>query len=100
MHGHQKCRSRNKNKLQGPESDVRNWEKIIVADVFASWLQSIADEVILFITPNFLCSNYEDHNTEDEKNSQPDLPDAGGMFTKRYCFGSHFNRGSKNIVGS
>lgn len=80
MHGHQQCRSGDKDELKGPQSDVRNGEKVIIANIFASGLQSVADKIILLITPDLLCSNNQDHYAENEEDGQPYLANTGGMF--------------------
>uniref|UniRef100_A0A8C5T2M4 Uncharacterized protein n=1 Tax=Malurus cyaneus samueli TaxID=2593467 RepID=A0A8C5T2M4_9PASS len=79
MHGHQQRRCGDKDQLQGPESDVRDGEKVIITNIFAARLKGVADKVILFISPNFLCSHNQDHDTEDEEDCEPYLPDTGGV---------------------
>uniref|UniRef100_A0A672UN80 Uncharacterized protein n=1 Tax=Strigops habroptila TaxID=2489341 RepID=A0A672UN80_STRHB len=78
MHGHQQCRCGNKDQLQGPESDVRDGEKVIIANISAARLKCVADKILLFISPDSLCSHNQDHDTEDEQDCEPDLPNAGG----------------------
>uniref|UniRef100_A0A7N4PHV5 Uncharacterized protein n=1 Tax=Sarcophilus harrisii TaxID=9305 RepID=A0A7N4PHV5_SARHA len=80
MHGYQKCWSRDKNQLQGPKSDVRNREEVVVANIFASWLQSITDKIFLLISPHFFSSYNKNHDSKNEEDSNPDLPYAGGVF--------------------
>uniref|UniRef100_A0A8C3Y2W2 Uncharacterized protein n=1 Tax=Catharus ustulatus TaxID=91951 RepID=A0A8C3Y2W2_CATUS len=80
MHGHQQCRCGDKNQLQGPESDVRDGEKVIIANISAPRLKRVADKVILFISPDSLRSHNQDHDTEDEEDCEPYLPDTGGVF--------------------
>uniref|UniRef100_A0A8C3IAJ0 Uncharacterized protein n=1 Tax=Chrysemys picta bellii TaxID=8478 RepID=A0A8C3IAJ0_CHRPI len=62
--------------LKGPQSNVRDGEEVVVANIFASRLQSVADKIILFVSPDSLCSHHEDHNTENEQDSEPDLPNT------------------------
>uniref|UniRef100_A0A9L0JIH7 Uncharacterized protein n=1 Tax=Equus asinus TaxID=9793 RepID=A0A9L0JIH7_EQUAS len=41
---------------------------------------SVADKIGLLISPHFLCSYNKDHNSENEKDSEPDFPNTGGVF--------------------
>uniref|UniRef100_A0A8C3JAY2 Uncharacterized protein n=1 Tax=Calidris pygmaea TaxID=425635 RepID=A0A8C3JAY2_9CHAR len=79
VHGHQQSRCGNKDQLQGPESDVRDGEKVIIANILAPRLKCVAHKVILFISPDSLCSHNQDHDTEDEQDCEPYLPDTGGV---------------------
>uniref|UniRef100_A0A8C0VUA0 Uncharacterized protein n=1 Tax=Cyanistes caeruleus TaxID=156563 RepID=A0A8C0VUA0_CYACU len=79
MHGHQQCRCGDKDQLQGPESDVRDGEKVIIANISAARLKCIADKILLFISPDSLCSHDQDHDTEDEEDCEPYLPNTGGV---------------------
>uniref|UniRef100_A0A8V0XZY3 Uncharacterized protein n=1 Tax=Gallus gallus TaxID=9031 RepID=A0A8V0XZY3_CHICK len=80
VHGHQQCRGRNEDQLQGPESDVRDGEKVIIANISTPRLKRIADKILLFISPDSLRSHNQDHDTEDEQDCEPYLPNAGGVF--------------------
>lgn len=80
MHRYQQGRGGDKDELQGPQPDVGHRKKVVVAHIFASWLQSVADKIFLFVTPHFLSSHYKDHDTENEDDGDPYLPDAGGVF--------------------
>uniref|UniRef100_A0A8C3I7G6 Uncharacterized protein n=1 Tax=Chrysemys picta bellii TaxID=8478 RepID=A0A8C3I7G6_CHRPI len=101
MHGHQKCRSRDKDELKGPQSNVRDGEEVVIANIFASRLQSVADKIILFVSPDFLRSHHKDHNTENEHDSEPDLSDTVHYVVtpsqKRYIgIGKGSEKGNKN----
>uniref|UniRef100_A0A8C9MPH9 Uncharacterized protein n=1 Tax=Serinus canaria TaxID=9135 RepID=A0A8C9MPH9_SERCA len=79
MHGHQQRRCGDKDQLQGPESDVRDGEKMVIANISAARLKRVADKIILFISPDSLCSHNQDHDTEDEEDCEPYLPNTGGV---------------------
>ncbi len=80
MHSHQQSRSRHKDELQAPETDVWDWKEVVVADVFAAGLLCVTDEVGLLIPPDRFSGYYKDANAEDEEDRQPDLSQAGGVF--------------------
>uniref|UniRef100_A0A8C9MQN4 Uncharacterized protein n=1 Tax=Serinus canaria TaxID=9135 RepID=A0A8C9MQN4_SERCA len=79
MHGHQQRRCGDKDQLQGPESDVRDGEKMVIANISAARLKRVADKILLFISPDSLCSHNQDHDTEDEEDCEPYLPNTGGV---------------------
>uniref|UniRef100_A0A8C0TP13 Uncharacterized protein n=1 Tax=Canis lupus familiaris TaxID=9615 RepID=A0A8C0TP13_CANLF len=79
MHRDQQGWGGDKDELQSPQPDVRHREKVVIAHIFATWLQSVADKIFLFIAPHFLSSHYKDHDTKNEDDGDPYLPDAGGV---------------------
>uniref|UniRef100_A0A8C0H3Y3 Uncharacterized protein n=1 Tax=Chelonoidis abingdonii TaxID=106734 RepID=A0A8C0H3Y3_CHEAB len=83
--------------LKGPQSNVRDGEEVVIANIFASWLQSVADKITLFVSPDCLCSYHEDHNTENEQDSEPDLPNTGGCSPVHLLF--CIDKFSHNLLG-
>ncbi|KAJ0026784.1 hypothetical protein NQD34_017784, partial [Periophthalmus magnuspinnatus] len=68
-----------KDDLQNPESDVRDGEGAVVADVLTTRLLSVTDKTRLFIPPNTLRSSSQDHDPEKEQDAHPDLPNDSGV---------------------
>ncbi|KAJ8348843.1 hypothetical protein SKAU_G00274320 [Synaphobranchus kaupii] len=79
VHGDQKGRSGDQDKLQGPQADVRYGEELVVADAVAARLLGVAGEAGLFITPNTLGRHNQDQDAEDEEDGEPDAADACGV---------------------
>uniref|UniRef100_A0A3P8W674 Uncharacterized protein n=1 Tax=Cynoglossus semilaevis TaxID=244447 RepID=A0A3P8W674_CYNSE len=79
MHGYQKGRSGNHDKLKCPQTNMRDWEEVVIADTVAAWLLGVADEAGLLVTPNTLCCHHQDQDAEDEDNREPDSADACRM---------------------
>uniref|UniRef100_A0A8C2SNI7 Uncharacterized protein n=1 Tax=Coturnix japonica TaxID=93934 RepID=A0A8C2SNI7_COTJA len=79
VHGHEQGWRSDQDELQGPQADVGDGEEVVIANIFATRLQSVADKVILLISPDSLCSHNQDHDTEDEQDCEPYLPNAGGV---------------------
>uniref|UniRef100_A0A670Y7U2 Uncharacterized protein n=1 Tax=Pseudonaja textilis TaxID=8673 RepID=A0A670Y7U2_PSETE len=69
MHNNQQGRTGDKDELQGPESDVRDWKVKVITDIGTTWLLSVAVKVLIVISPDFLCYNRE-----------PNTPKRCGVF--------------------
>lgn len=53
---------------------------MVVADILAAWLLSVAGEVGLLVSPDALCCQDQDGDAEDEEDREPDLSQTGGVF--------------------
>lgn len=73
------CRSGHKNDLHGPEADMRNGERLIIAHVGTTWLFGIAHHFTLLVPPHLLRPSSNDHDPEDEEHGHPYLPNDSGM---------------------
>ncbi|TFK15265.1 uracil phosphoribosyltransferase-like protein [Platysternon megacephalum] len=65
--------------LQHPEADVGDGEGFVITDVLAAWLLGVTGEARLFVPPDFLGSCPQDKDTENEQDSEPDLPHHRGV---------------------
>lgn len=72
-------RSGHKDDLQGPEADVGNGERLIIAHIGTSRLFGIAHHFTLLVPPHFLRPSSDDHDPEDEEHGHPYLPDDSGV---------------------
>lgn len=82
MHGVaqvQQCWSGDKDDLEDPETNVRDWEGPVVADVLATGLEGVADKTGLFVTPDTFSTCSQNHDPEEEQDTHPDLPDHSGV---------------------
>uniref|UniRef100_A0A3B4Z0J4 Uncharacterized protein n=1 Tax=Stegastes partitus TaxID=144197 RepID=A0A3B4Z0J4_9TELE len=65
--------------LKGPETYVGDGEEVVIADVGASGLASVAVKVPLVVAPDPLGSHHEDQHPEDEDHRQPDPSEGSGV---------------------
>uniref|UniRef100_A0A8C4I5H8 Uncharacterized protein n=1 Tax=Dicentrarchus labrax TaxID=13489 RepID=A0A8C4I5H8_DICLA len=79
MHGNQKGRSGDQDELECPEADVGDGEEVVIADTVATRLLGVASETGLLVTPNALCCNHQNQDTENEQDRKPDATDACGV---------------------
>uniref|UniRef100_A0A3P8YTB0 Uncharacterized protein n=1 Tax=Esox lucius TaxID=8010 RepID=A0A3P8YTB0_ESOLU len=79
VHGHQESRGGHQDELQGPESNVRDGEELVVADGVATGLLGVTGEAGLLVAPDRLGRHNEDHDTKDEDDGEPDAANASGM---------------------
>uniref|UniRef100_A0A8C4ULF7 Uncharacterized protein n=1 Tax=Falco tinnunculus TaxID=100819 RepID=A0A8C4ULF7_FALTI len=80
VHDDQKGRASDKDELQGPELDVGDGEKLVVADIGAAWLPCVAVKVLLLISPHALSCHHIDQHMEDEDHREPDAAKGCGVF--------------------
>uniref|UniRef100_A0A8C4XPL0 Uncharacterized protein n=1 Tax=Falco tinnunculus TaxID=100819 RepID=A0A8C4XPL0_FALTI len=94
MHDDQEGRASDKDELQGPESDVGDGEKLVIADVGAARLPRVAVKVLLLISPYTLSCHHVDQHTENEDHREPDAAKSCGVFVdpaeqRLQCFPVH-----------
>lgn len=66
MQHHHEGGACDEDELESPEANVGDWEEVIVADVGATRLASVAVKVYLVVTPHPLSSHHKDQHPEDE----------------------------------
>lgn len=79
MHHHQERGAGDEDELQGPQSDVRDGEEVVIADIVAPGLSRVAFEVFLFITPYLLGCHHKHHDPEEENNREPNSAEGCGV---------------------
>lgn len=77
-HHHQR-RAGDEDELQGPQTDVRDGEDVVVAHVDAARLGRVADKVLALIAPHSLGRHHENHHPEDEDHGEPDTAEHSGV---------------------
>lgn len=68
-----------KDDLHGPEADVGNGERLVIAHIGTTRLFGIAHHFALLVPPHFFHPGSDDHDPEDEEHGHPDLPNNRGM---------------------
>uniref|UniRef100_A0A8C1GE53 Uncharacterized protein n=1 Tax=Cyprinus carpio TaxID=7962 RepID=A0A8C1GE53_CYPCA len=58
--------------LQGPQTDVRDGERAVIADVAAAGLLGVAHKVFALVAPNALSRHHKHQNTKHKHHGQPD----------------------------
>uniref|UniRef100_A0A8C6L8U9 Uncharacterized protein n=1 Tax=Nothobranchius furzeri TaxID=105023 RepID=A0A8C6L8U9_NOTFU len=89
--------------LQHPESDVRDGEGFIVADILTTRLLGVTGEVGLLVAPHLLGGSPQHQDPEDEEDSQPDLADdqeVPKVFTLIFDTTHKHNQGMAERSGS
>uniref|UniRef100_A0A3B4AA72 Uncharacterized protein n=1 Tax=Periophthalmus magnuspinnatus TaxID=409849 RepID=A0A3B4AA72_9GOBI len=56
---------------QHPQTHMRHWEEVVIANVVTARLSCVAFEVLLLIPPNLLCCHHKHHDPEEEDDGQP-----------------------------
>lgn len=56
-----------------------NGEIAVVANVGATRLPCVADEILALVTPHPLGGHHEDHDAEDEHHGEPDAAKGSGV---------------------
>lgn len=80
MHDDEQRRTGDKNQLQGPETDMGDGEKMIVANIGATRLPVIAVKILLLITPHPLSSYHVNKDTKNKNHREPDAAKSSGVF--------------------
>lgn len=76
---HKERRAGDEDQLQSPESGVGDGVEMVVADVVATRLPSVAVKVLLLVAPDLLTSHQEDQESEDENNGEPEATKYCGV---------------------
>uniref|UniRef100_A0A3B3BPG7 Uncharacterized protein n=1 Tax=Oryzias melastigma TaxID=30732 RepID=A0A3B3BPG7_ORYME len=79
MHSHKQCWGGDQDDLQRPQPDVRDGEKLVVANAVAARLLGVADEGRLLIPPNTFGSNHQHQDAKDENDREPNAPNSSRM---------------------
>lgn len=80
MHDDEQRWTGDENQLQGPETDVGDGEKMIVANIGAARLPVIAVKILLLISPHPLSSYHINKHTENKDHREPDTAKSSGVF--------------------
>lgn len=79
VHHHQERGAGDEDELQGPQPDVGDREEVVIADIVAPGLSSVALEVFLFIAPYLFCCHHKHHDPEEENNREPHSAEGCGV---------------------
>ncbi|KAJ0061809.1 hypothetical protein NL108_012468, partial [Boleophthalmus pectinirostris] len=61
------------------QADMRDGEKVVIADAITPGLLSVTGKPRLLITPHCLRGNHKHQNTKYKQDREPDSPDASGV---------------------
>uniref|UniRef100_A0A8C6YDC5 Uncharacterized protein n=1 Tax=Naja naja TaxID=35670 RepID=A0A8C6YDC5_NAJNA len=78
MHDDEQRRAGDKNQLQGPETDMGDGEKMIIANIGATRLPVVAVKILLLISPHPLSSYHINKDTKNKDHREPDAAKIHG----------------------
>uniref|UniRef100_A0A8C2U3R6 Uncharacterized protein n=1 Tax=Coturnix japonica TaxID=93934 RepID=A0A8C2U3R6_COTJA len=79
VHDDQQRGTGDQDELQSPQADVGDGEEVVVADVGATWLPSVAIKVFVVIAPDALSCHHVDQKAEDEDEGEPNAAEGCGI---------------------